>query len=80
MKEQIKINIEHYKDTFDKFPCKSHRIGLQYKIVKKWGNSLEITGEIKEIIYRNEINSYTIAVLETREEETTTVRVSSFYK
>ena len=47
---------------------------------KKWGNSLEITGEIKEIIYRNEINSYTIAVLETREEETTTVRVSSFYK
>ena len=36
-KEQIKINIEHYKDTFDKFPCKSHQIGLQYKIAKSEG-------------------------------------------
>lgn len=34
---------------------------------------MELTGEIKEIIYRNELNSYTIAVLETEDEETTAV-------
>lgn len=34
---------------------------------------MEITGEIKDIIYRNEINSYTIADFETDEEETTIV-------
>lgn len=34
---------------------------------------MEIKGEIKEVIYRNEINSYMIAVLETEEEETTVV-------
>lgn len=34
---------------------------------------MEITGEIKDIIYKNEINSYTIADFETDEEETTIV-------
>lgn len=34
---------------------------------------MELKGEIKEVIYRNEINSYMIAVLETEEEETTVV-------
>lgn len=34
---------------------------------------MEITGELGDIIYRNEINSYTIAVLETEEESTTVV-------
>lgn len=34
---------------------------------------MEIKGEIREIIYKNEINSYTIAVFETEEEETTVV-------
>ncbi len=34
---------------------------------------MELKGEIKEIIYRNEINSYMIATFETDEEETTVV-------
>ena len=34
---------------------------------------MELTGEIKEVIYRNEVNSYMIAVLETEQEETTVV-------
>ena len=34
---------------------------------------MEITGEIKDIIYKNGINSYTIADFETDEEETTIV-------
>ncbi len=34
---------------------------------------MELTGEIKEVIYRNELNSYMIAVLETSQEETTVV-------
>ena len=34
---------------------------------------MELIGEIKEVIYRNEINSYMIAVLETEQEETTVV-------
>ena len=34
---------------------------------------MQITGEVSEIIYQNEINSYTIAVLETEEEEITVV-------
>lgn len=34
---------------------------------------MEITGEIIDIRYRNEINSYTIASIETQEEETTIV-------
>ena len=34
---------------------------------------MEITGEIQDIIYKNEINSYTIAEFETEEESTTVV-------
>ena len=34
---------------------------------------MEIKGEISEIIYQNEINSYTIAIFETEEEQTTIV-------
>jgi len=34
---------------------------------------LEITGEVKEIIYQNEINSYTVAEFETEKEETVIV-------
>ena len=34
---------------------------------------MEITGEIRDIIYKNEINSYTIAEFETDEEATTIV-------
>ncbi len=34
---------------------------------------MELKGEIKDIIYRNEINSYMIATFETNEEETTIV-------
>lgn len=34
---------------------------------------MELVGEIKEVIYRNEINSYMIAILETEEEEATVV-------
>lgn len=34
---------------------------------------MEITGEVREIIYKNEINSYTIAEFETEEEITTIV-------
>ena len=34
---------------------------------------MEITGEIRDIIYKNEINSYTIAEFETDEEITTVV-------
>lgn len=34
---------------------------------------MEIKGKIRDIIYRNEINSYTIATFETAEEETTVV-------
>ncbi len=34
---------------------------------------MELKGEIKEIIYRNEVNSYMIAVLETEKQEETTV-------
>ena len=34
---------------------------------------MELKGEVTEVIYRNEINSYMIAVFETDEEETTVV-------
>lgn len=34
---------------------------------------MEITGEVRDIIYKNEINSYTIAEFETSEELTTIV-------
>ena len=34
---------------------------------------MEIQGRLIEIIYQNEINSYTIAILETEEEEVTVI-------
>ena len=34
---------------------------------------MEILGEVKDIIYKNEMNSYMIATFETEEEETTIV-------
>lgn len=40
--------------------------------MERIGN-LELKGEVIEVIYRNEINSYMIAVFETDEEETTVV-------
>ena len=40
--------------------------------IERIGN-LELKGEVTEVIYRNEINSYMIAVFETDEEETTVV-------
>ena len=40
---------------------------------QKRGLLLEITGEVKEIIYQNEINTYTVAEFETKEEEITIV-------
>jgi len=41
---------------------------------------LEIKGEVTDIIYQNEVNSYTIAVFETNEEETTIVGYLPFVK
>lgn len=41
---------------------------------------MEIKGEVTDIIYQNEINSYTIAVFETDEEETTIVGYLPFVK
>lgn len=41
---------------------------------------MDIKGEIEEIIYQNELNSYTIAVFETEEEETTVVGYLPFVK
>ncbi len=40
----------------------------------------EIKGEVTDIIYQNEANSYTIAVFETEEEETTVVGYLPFVK
>lgn len=41
---------------------------------------MELKGEITDIIYQNEINSYTIAIFETEEEETTIVGYLPFVK
>lgn len=41
---------------------------------------MEIKGEVTDIIYQNEMNSYTIAVFETEEEETTIVGYLPFVK
>ena len=40
---------------------------------------MELEGQIDEIIYQNETNSYTIATLVTEEEIYTVVRISSVY-
>ena len=42
--------------------------------------TLELKGEVIDIIYQNEVNSYTIAVLETDEEEITIVGYMPFVK
>ena len=42
-------------------------------MTKKRGHNLEITGEVIDIIYQNEINSYTVAEFETDKEEITIV-------
>ena len=41
---------------------------------------MELKGEVTDIIYQNEVNSYTIAVFETDEEETTIVGYLPFIK
>ena len=41
---------------------------------------MEIKGEVTDIIYQNDVNSYTIAVFETEEEETTIVGYLPFVK
>ncbi len=41
---------------------------------------MELEGELEEIIYKNEENSYTIATLVTETEVFTVVRLSSIYK
>ena len=41
---------------------------------------MEIKGEVTDIIYQNEVNSYTIAVFDTEEEETTIVGYLPFVK
>lgn len=41
---------------------------------------MELKGEVTDIIYQNDINSYTIAVFETDEEETTIVGYMPFVK
>lgn len=41
---------------------------------------MELKGEVTDIIYQNEVNSYTIAVFETDEEETTIVGYLPFVK
>ena len=41
---------------------------------------MEIKGEVEDIIYQNEINSYTIAVFDTEDEETTIVGYLPFVK
>ena len=41
---------------------------------------MQITGDVTSIIYKNEVNSYTIAEFETEEELTTIVRVFAICK
>lgn len=41
---------------------------------------MELKGEVTDIIYQNELNSYTIAVFETEEEQTTVVGYLPFVK
>lgn len=52
----------------------------RYKPKTKERTLLEIKGEVTDIIYQNEVNSYTIAVFETDEEETTIVGYLPFVK
>ena len=41
---------------------------------------MQITGDVTSIIYKNEVNSYTIAEFETEEELTTIVRIFTICK
>ena len=41
---------------------------------------MEKKGKVEDIIYQNELNSYTIAVFAAEEEETTVVRISTICK
>ena len=34
---------------------------------------MQLEGQVKDIIYKNEINSYTVATFETNEQEETTI-------
>ena len=43
------------------------------KSFKERGFDLEITGEVTDIIYQNELNSYTVAEFETKEGDITIV-------
>ena len=52
----------------------------RYKSKNKGEKILEIKGEVTDIIYQNDVNSYTIAVFETDEEETTIVGYLPFVK
>lgn len=40
---------------------------------------MEIKGTVEEIIYQNEINSYTICTFQTEDELTTAVRILTIY-
>jgi len=55
--------------------CKYLSFLIEYDILikEKRGQILEIIGEVKEIIYQNEINSYTVAEFETETVETVIV-------
>lgn len=55
--------------------CKAHFFLVKYvtKLNRKEVYYLEIKGEVTEIIYQNEVNSYTVAEFETEEGDTTIV-------
>ena len=47
--------------------------------INKGDKLVELKGEIKEFIFQNDINSYTIAILQTETEEITVVRIFTIY-
>lgn len=49
------------------------------KVIKKGEVLEELEGQIVEFIYQNDLNSYTIAILQTEEDEITVTRISSIY-
>jgi exodeoxyribonuclease V alpha subunit len=65
-----------FTHKYDKLKKQNKR----YKSKNKGEKILEIKGEVTDIIYQNEVNSYTIAVFETDEEETTIVGYLPFVK
>ena len=51
-----------------------------YSFIYRMEKKLELKGQLVEIVYRNDSNSYTIAGFEKEDGEIlTVVRVSSFY-